>query len=289
MNKIIFLLTKFALHLKNKAGFVILFFLLFSLSTKTVLAQPIPITTDSRIKTLVYNPNEVYQLKFHYGYQSFIEFADDEEIEMISIGESFAWRLTPAGKRLFIRPLEIAAHTNMAVITNKRTYQFDIRSSEYTGKADEELVYTIRFYYPEVGAALPIPPQLAVPNLPPPPPTSRLAVKSPSSPARVDQDLPSDLQQDNINNKLNFEYSLAGNAENITPVKIYDNGRETYFQFKNNNLIIPTISSVDIFGNEKPLSYTIKDNYVMVPAVEIQFTLRLANSLLCVFNNNKKF
>ena len=79
-----------------------------------------PITTDSRIRTLVYNANEVYELKFYYNYQSFVEFSQDEEIEMISIGESFAWRLTPAGKRLFIRPLEIAAHTNMTIITNKR-------------------------------------------------------------------------------------------------------------------------------------------------------------------------
>ena len=45
---------------------------------------------------------------------------------------------TYANKRLFIRPLEIAAHTNMTIITNLRTYQFDIRSGEYDGKADEE-------------------------------------------------------------------------------------------------------------------------------------------------------
>src|SRR5690606_34865584 len=44
-----------------------------------VVPQVAPITTDSRIKTLVYNANEVYQLKFHYGYQSFIEFSNDEE------------------------------------------------------------------------------------------------------------------------------------------------------------------------------------------------------------------
>ena len=38
-----------------------------------------PVTTDSRIKTIVFNENEVYQLKFHYGFQSFIEFSEDEE------------------------------------------------------------------------------------------------------------------------------------------------------------------------------------------------------------------
>jgi type IV secretion system protein VirB9 len=257
----------------------------FSLGKAAFAQSSVPITTDSRIKTLVYNPNEVYQLKFHYGYQSFIEFADDEEIEMISIGESFAWRLTPAGKRIFIRPLEIAAHTNMAIITNKRTYQFDIRSGEYNGKADEELVYTIRFYYPEFGAALPIPPQLSSPP-PPPPRISRFGVKTSSSPVRIDKNLPDDLKIDAVTTKLNFDYSFAGIAENITPLKIYDNGRETYFQFKSNNLIIPTISVVDKFGNERPLNHIMVDNYVMVPTVGRQFTLRLADSLLCVFNNN---
>lgn len=268
----------------------VLFFMLIS----NVLAQSIPITTDSRIKTLVYNPNEVYQLKFHYGYQSFIEFSDDEEIEMISIGESFAWRLTPAEKRLFIRPLEIAAHTNMTIITNKRTYQFDIRSGEYTGKADEELVYTVRFYYPDVNRKLPVPSRLSSPNLPPkrqanpvsrPPAAPISMIRSPTSPARFDRPLPADLSINSVDRKFNFEYNIAGLSENISPIKIFDDGRETYFQFKNKNLIIPSISAVDIFGNEVTVNYIIKDDYIVIPSVEMQYTLRLADSLLCVFNN----
>ena len=105
---------------KLKLRFIITAFIhiaLFSFDATLCSAQT-PITTDSRIRTLVYNPNEVYELKFYYNYQSFIEFSEDEEIEMISVGEAFAWRLTPSGKRLFIRPLEIAAHTNMTIITN---------------------------------------------------------------------------------------------------------------------------------------------------------------------------
>lgn len=250
---------------------------------------PVPVTTDSRIKTLVYNPNEVYQLKFHYGYQSYIEFSDDEEIEMISIGESFAWRLTPAGKRLFVRPLEIAAHTNMTIITNKRTYQFDIRSGEYNGRADEELVYIVRFYYPEIGGALPIPSQLSSPICQPAPPPApqppQLVVKHPSPPARVNEPIPVELTGNAEGLPLNFDYSYAGRADNIKPVRIYDNGKETLFQFKNNNLTVPSISSVDIFGGERQVSHTVRGEYIVVPMVGTQFTLRLADSLICVFNN----
>lgn len=245
-----------------------------------------PITTDSRIRTLVYNANEVYELKFYYNYQSFIEFSQDEEIEMISIGESFAWRLTPAGKRLFIRPLEIAAHTNMTIITNKRTYHFDIRSDEFNGKADEDLVYTVRFFYPQINQPLPIPPQLVVPNIAAPAdePVQAL-VKTPIPGANITQPLPPAIDKNYDNNQLNFDYSLAGQSDNIVPLKVYDDSKETFFQFANDNLVVPTISLVDPYGNETPLKYLLKDNYVSVPVVGKQFTLRLADSLLCIYNN----
>lgn len=296
--------------------------------TKNSFAQSaadLPITTDSRIKTLVYNPNEVYQLKFYYGYQSFIEFSEDESIEMISIGESFAWRLTPAGKRLFIRPLEIAAHTNMSIITNKRAYQFDIQSGEYDGKSDQELVYVVRFFYPDTKLPNSIPPQLSRPNpgnaptsdnsqnpnknnnmamggtgmaagmgMAPNPqnfgapnmrPQQHAVIRTPASKIRIDKDLSGTLAMNSLSSKINFNYQFAGTAPEITPIKVFDNGQETSFQFKNNNLVIPTINVVDNFGNENPIGYVIKDNYIVVPIVANQFTLRLADSVLCIFNN----
>jgi len=258
-----------------------------------------PITTDSRIRTLVYNPNEVYELKFYYNYQSFIEFSEDEEIEMISVGEAFAWRLTPAGKRLFIRPLEIAAHTNMTIITNRRIYHFDIRSDEFTGKADEDLVYTVRFFYPQIGQPLPMPPQLAVPNVALKPRKEKSSTNSsplssgdlggvihtPIPKARVDEKLPGLVDRNPENLNLNFDYRFSGESDNIMPLKVYDDGNETHFQFANDNLVIPTISVVDTNGNETPVSYTIRDRYVVVPIVSRQFTLRLSDSMLCIYNS----
>lgn len=249
-----------------------------------------PVTTDSRIRTLVYNPNEVYELKFYYNYQSFIEFSEDEEIEMISIGEAFAWRLTPAGKRLFIRPLEIAAHTNMTIITNKRTYHFDIKSDQFDGRADENLVYTVRFFYPQVGQPLPIPPQLAVPNVsgrdaPQRPMPKKASIRTPMPTFRVDGDLPAIVDRNPEGAELNFDFSIAGKADNINPKKVYDNGNETYFQFANDNSLIPTISAVDANGVEQNLEYIIRDGYVIVPTIARQFTLRVSGDLICLFNN----
>lgn len=108
-----------------------------------------PVTTDSRIKIFVYNENEVYHLTIHHGYQSSIEFGPGEEVETISLGDTYAWKITPVGRRLFIKPLEANVRTNMTIITSKRTYQFDVVSKVPDGKLDEELVYVARFYYPD--------------------------------------------------------------------------------------------------------------------------------------------
>jgi type IV secretion system protein VirB9 len=109
----------------------------------------VPITIDNRIKTYVYSENEVFLVLVHYGYQSSIEFAKDEEIETISVGDIFAWKITPAGRRLFIKSMERDLRTNMTIITNKRTYLFDIMSKAQEDEVDPQLAYMIRFFYPD--------------------------------------------------------------------------------------------------------------------------------------------
>lgn len=249
----------------------ILFLLFVIFSLPTFAEEEIALTTDSRIRTIVYNPNEVFQLKFHYGFQSFIEFAPDEDIEIISLGESYPWKITPIGKRLFIRPIQVDVTTNMTIITTKRTYQFEITGLPYDERSNEDLVYSIKFFYPDEG------------------------IKTPKMPAKDSSSVSTDtisvkdgfaLTNIERGDIINFNYTMAGDAKNIIPIKVFDDGKITYFQFPNNNLVIPDISLVDIYGNETPINYYIDGDYVAVNAVGIQFALRNGNELLCVFNNS---
>ncbi|AAU03761.1 TrbG/VirB9 family P-type conjugative transfer protein [Rickettsia typhi] len=107
------------------------------------------LTKDNRIRTYIYNPNEVYLLVLHFGFQSHIEFAKNEEIQNIILGDAYAWKITPLANRLFIKPLEKDIRTNMTIITNKRTYEFDIASTELMIGNERDLVYVIKFYYPK--------------------------------------------------------------------------------------------------------------------------------------------
>jgi type IV secretion system protein VirB9 len=130
-------------------GLTLYFYLNTSLSY-AAHEEDIPITTDNRIKTYIYNPSEIYLLVLHFGFQSSIEFAKNEEIQTITLGDSYAWKITPLANRLFVKPMEKNIRTNMTIITNKRTYQFDIVAKELDDDDDEkDLVYVIRFDYPK--------------------------------------------------------------------------------------------------------------------------------------------
>ena len=300
---------------------IILILIFYTINTFSAFSSQIPLTKDSRIKDLLYNPNSIYELKFHHGYQSFIEFSKQEEIDLISIGESFAWRLFLRGRKLYIRPLETSTKTNMIIETNKRTYLFSIESSSYEGKADEKLALAVRFYYPKLKKSPKTPPvKLKQPNLPKINPNQishdaaldpksnlnqindgsaldrnfKGKITSPITKLNVGKKLPDQLKLNSVNAKINFKYSMVGDkGSNINPIAIFDDGKNTYFQFKNKNLIIPSISavregsSVDTNSEiiEEKLGYSIKDNFVVIPSIEKQFTLRSGKDLLCIFND----
>jgi type IV secretion system protein VirB9 len=107
------------------------------------------LTTDTRIKTYIYNPSEVYLLVLHYGFQSNIEFSKGEKVQTISLGDTYSWKITPLDNLLFIRPMEKNIRTNMTIITNKNTYQFDLVAQDLDEGNEKDLVYSVRFYYPK--------------------------------------------------------------------------------------------------------------------------------------------
>ena len=47
-----------------------------------------PIQLDHRVRTVIYQPDEVFKFTGHYRYQSSIEFGKDEQIQTISMGDS---------------------------------------------------------------------------------------------------------------------------------------------------------------------------------------------------------
>lgn len=220
------------------------------------LQEARPIATDSRIRTVRYSPNEVYQYIGHYNYQSAIEFETDEKIQTVSVGDSTAWMINPSGNRLFMKPIDQNALTNMTVITDKRSYLFELHAEETQDIRDKEMVFVLRFIYPQ---------------------SDQDAVEFTQYEAMPDLERDADL--------YNFGYTMRG-SNVIEPIRIFDDGEFTYFEFRDKNAEIPAFFRVDGAGNEELINFRKRGNYIVVERVASRFTLRRGPDILCVYNEN---
>lgn len=124
---------------------VALLILLAAAHPATGQVRPTPGPGDPRIQTVMYDADQVVQLQVATGYQLTLEFAPDERIENVAVGDGAAWQVTPnrRGDRLFIKPAQGGVTTNLTVVTDARTYIFEL-SSSYGGPQ----AFTVRFQYP---------------------------------------------------------------------------------------------------------------------------------------------
>lgn len=118
----------------------------------TAQLRPTPGPGDPRIQSVAYDTNQVVQLQVATGFQLTVEFAPDERIENVAIGDSGAWQVTPnkRGDHLFIKAVQQGVTTNLTVVTDARSYSFELLPL-YGPLPD--MAYTVRFTYPAPAVA----------------------------------------------------------------------------------------------------------------------------------------
>jgi type IV secretion system protein VirB9 len=203
-----------------------------------------PIATDSRLKTFVYNPNEVFPVILHFGYQTAIELAIGESIQTYSLGNNYAWQFQTVGRTLFIKALEENISTNMIVITNLRRYYFELqsRSALY---GDTEMAYAIRFFYPDDEEDAVKPDNVII------------KPQKPTVP---------------VVESYNFNYNISGDTT-IAPTVVFDDGINTYFQYANGISTIPTVTVVGGSVPSDELTVRKAGNYIIVNQIGKHFKL----------------
>lgn len=213
---------------------------------------PPPGVVDPRIRTMMYDPEQVVALAGHLGYQMVIEFGADERIENVSIGDSVSWQVTPnrAANLLFVKPVERNAATNMTVITSRRRYVFELRAFE-PDQARDRVTYSLSFIYPQE----PAPVEEAPPNAEP--------VLDPAT--------------------LNLNYSFRG-SDRIEPARVFDDGRFTYFEFAE-GVDSPAIFVIGPDGGEELVNNQVRGRYTVIDRVAGEFVLRYGGERTHVYNN----
>lgn len=107
---------------------------------------------DPRIQIVPYDADQVVQLAVAPNYQLTIEFAPDERIENVALGDADGWSATPnkRGDHLFVKAMRAGAGSNLLVVTDARTYNFEL--TPLYGPTPT-MTFVLRFSYPVAAAA----------------------------------------------------------------------------------------------------------------------------------------
>ena len=207
---------------------------------------------DPRIRIVHFDPNEVVELRATLGYQMTIEFGLGERIENVSIGDGLGWQITPNHKAnlLFLKPLDASSVTDMTVITNLRRYAFDLSAHKAPRRGDRNLIFRLRFDYPEPFVAVPEP----RPTPPPEPPRD-----------------------------VNHAYRFQGSAKAL-PTRVFDDGNRTYFAFSP-TAEYPAIFAVDPDGKEAIVNSAARDGFMVVDRLAAAFVLRQGSEVTRIIND----
>jgi len=231
--------------------------LLAVLLAVSLVSSPALAQDDPRMVELQYDPTEIVRIEGKTNVLTTIRFGDGEQIENAAVGDSQAWQVTPNRRAnlLFVKPLAPRATTNMTVVTNRRTYLFDLVANP----SARTPLYMLSFTYPE--------------ELQPAQNDAQLAAAPPAVTANA-------LEMAAANDdyavldpaRLNFDWAGSG-EQSLLPAEIYDNGEATFLSWAEGQAM-PAILLRDHEGNEGPVNFATRGETIVLDLVPSEIILR---------------
>lgn len=204
---------------------------------------------DKRLKVITYKEDGIFEIICQPLIKTTIELEQGEEILDVSIGDSMAWSVdTSHGRQnlLFIKPIAEISSTSMAVVTDKRSYEFNV----ITHPSLNDETYKVKFKYPKSATG------------------SENGFGS----------------KDIMSLRKNLDYSYTG-SQRLKPIDVFDDGKSfTYIKFPPLQ-IMPALYSVDGNRQESIVNYRVEGDYVIIEKITGQFTLRNGDMIGTIVNN----
>lgn len=238
---------------------------------------------DNRIQYVNYHSGDVVLVHSSVGFVSRIVFEPGETVlSPVHIGFSEGWDITARGRILTLQPLSVTTgqgetirpnprdwNTNIAVETNKRLYDIEVRllPANYN-KKDVQAFYRVEFRYPVEAER-----------------TARaLAADTIANQRQAQQSavLPAPKN-------TSYTMRIGKRSGHIAPTMAYDDGLFTYLRFPNNR-DMPAVFMNSADGVEGIVNAHVHESrrdVLVIQRVAKQLILRLGNSVVSV--DNKAF
>lgn len=218
--------------------------LIFSVSAQAAVL-PEGTAFDSRVQTVLYNPDDVVRVKIALGASTLIQLEEGETVEVpnggLGIGDADAWTIGVRENNIFMKPKAESPDTNITLVTNRRTYALSLETSPSASRT----AFIVRFEYPE----------------------------APQAPI-------AEPQQACTDGRVNADYQMWGDTV-LAPSAAWDDGRFTCFKYSRGG-DLPAIYSVSADGQENLTNFNIEDDIIVVHSVAEEFRFRAGNNVLGV-------
>jgi P-type conjugative transfer protein VirB9 len=241
-----------------------------------------PLTGDTRLVQFTYDEDNTFLVLAKPKAVTHIQFAADEMLQSVASGDTSQWELTPTKNRknLFIKPKFDNLETSMTVITDKRTYQFVLRSTGEGKKWYQRVswLYGTTFLLEQdslLDGGTSLPP-LAANNAP----MNLGPMIKPSAGATAPRDttagsggMPTTVKPDS----LRFNYKIDGDAA-FKPTQVFDDGKFTYLRLPAEVQELPALFAV-VEGQEYSLvNYHIDGSYMVAQRLLETAVLKLGKA-----------
>lgn len=223
-----------------------------------LVATPLP--GDTRLVQFEYDGDNTYLILAKPKAVSHIEFAADEVIVTVAGGDTKNWELTPTKNRrhLFVKPIYEQIETSMTVITDKRSYQFVLRSTgpgakwyqRVTWRYGETILMDLRA---EEERQLQAEKSASI-----------------SEQRKQEQTLSTGVRPEDIK----FGYELDGDAP-FRPVSIFDDGKFTWIRMPAQLAELPALFGVSEDSEQILVNYIVKGDYLQAQRVMESGVLKL--------------
>nr|WP_174076430.1 P-type conjugative transfer protein VirB9 [Rhizobium rhizogenes] len=238
-------------------------------SAALALETPRGAPQDSRVRFVDYQPYNITRVVGSLRSSVQVEFAADEEIAHVALGNTVAWEVAPAGNILFLKARENQPVTNISVVTTRRdgstrSYQMELTVRDGPVAGGQDTYFYVKYRYPADDA--------------------ERRRQEATARARAAQAGQADtvLALHEQYGPRNWRYTAQGSAA-LEPQAVYDNGKITTFAFTGNQEM-PAIYMENSDGTESLVPKSVDGDLVLAHAISRKFILRRGGDVLCIFN-----
>ncbi|WP_371436618.1 TrbG/VirB9 family P-type conjugative transfer protein [Polaromonas sp.] len=222
----------------------------------------VPTAGDSRIQTVRFTGDNIIRIAAAEGVVTTIELSKNEEIKDFAMGDRDAWHAAINGNLFVIKPKDVKADTNLTLFTNRRSYLFQLKTTNRTAR---NVAYWVRLQYPEGD-----------------PVTAEAQALAKQQADR--EQLKTDLQASGLEGNLNHDYWIVGPNE-LQPLAMHDNGRQTYMLFSAANPM-PAAFIIEPDGTESLVDYHVEDDTMVLHRVVPRVILRRGSLVAGITNRS---